>query len=378
MVTAVHELTGPDELSGEVFGAVGDVQPVGETDADRAGRGLVDEVTVDRGDATLGFDRDEDAFLGRLAGLGLREPLDVLVLRSLVAEHDDFLAGELDVFDADRGQALLQDDGDFLAAAADGSDALDLGDALAADVEGAEVIAVEGEVILTVDGSVELGGPDHRESVLLAGLGDVDDAGVEVFHQRGLERREIRQGLPLALVHRAHEILERGLGRRERMGLEQLLGGPRGRALGGLGADGLHFVDGDRAGATGKALADIREHGGDLLVAEDGALGRHIDGVALAGDFDRTAEAVEHDLDGTRRSALGPLAAHEGRQAVESLAVGAVAGAAEGVIDLGAVFGGRHENGGSQEGEERRGAHKGYGLHQAPYFRRRKSDRNPR
>ena len=160
------------------------------------------------------------------------------------------------------------------------------------------------------------------------------------------------------------------------MGLEQLLGGPRGRALGGLGADGLDFIDGDRAGATGKALADIREHGGDLLVAEDGALGRHIDGVALAGDFDRTAEAVEHDLDGTRRSALGPLAAHEGRQAVESLAVGAVAGAAEGVIDLGAVFGGRHENGGSQEGEERRGAHKGYGLHQAPYFRRCKSDRN--
>ena len=359
MVAAVHELAAPDELGGEVVGAVGEVQPVGETDADRARRNLVDEVTVDRGDAFLGFDRDEDAFLGGLAGLGLGEPLDVLVLRSLVAEHDDFLAGVFDVFDADRGEALLQDDGNFLAAAADGADALDLGDTFSTDVESAEVIAIEGEGILAVDGSVELGGPDHCEGVLLAGLGDIDDAGVEVFHQRGLERGEIRQGLPLALIHRAHEILERGLGRRERMGLEQLVGSPRGRALGGLGADGLHFVGGDRACATGEALADISEYGGDLLVAEHRALGRHVDSVGLAGDFDRAAQAVEHDLDGAGRSAFGPIAAHEGRQAVESLAVGAVAGAAEGVIDLGAVFGGRHEDSRSQKGEERRGAHKG-------------------
>ena len=368
MVAAVHELAGPDELGGEVVGAVGDVQAVGEADADRARGGLVDEVAVDRGDAVLGFDRDGDLLLHGL-GLRLGQPLDLLVLRTLVTEDDDLLAGELDVFDADRGEALLQDDGDLLAAAADGTDALDLGDAFAADVQGAEVIAVEGEVILAVDRGVELGGPDHREGVLLAGLGDVDHAGVEVFHQRGLERGEIRQGLPLALVHRAHEVLEGGLGGRERMGLEQLVGGPRSRALGGGGADGLHLVDGHRARAVGEGLADVGQHGGDLLVAEHGALGRHVDVVGLAGDFDRSAQAVEHDLDGAGRGALGPFAAHEGRQAVEALAVGAVAGSAEGIIDLGAVFGGRRKDGGGQKGEKRRGAHKGVWPPSSPIFK---------
>ena len=144
------------------------------------------------------------------------------------------------------------------------------------------------------------------------------------------------------------------------MVLEQLFGGPRRGALGGRGTHGFNLVGRHGTSATREGFADIREGGGDLLVAEHGTLRRHDDVVALAGDFDRTFHPAEHDLDRARGRALGPVAADQGRQAVESFAVRAVAGNAEGVIDLGAVFGRRHEDKRSQKGEERRGAHKGY------------------
>ena len=195
MVAAVHKLAVPEELGGEVIGAIGDVQSVRETDANRARGNVIDEVTVDRGDAVLGLDRDEDPHLGGLTGLpalGIREPLVVLILRALVAEHDDFLASELHVFNADGRKALLQDDWHFLGAATDGSDALHLSDTFAADIEGAEIVAVEEEGILTLRRGVELAGPDHRKGVLLTGLRDVDHPGVEIFHERGLERGEVR------------------------------------------------------------------------------------------------------------------------------------------------------------------------------------------
>ncbi len=195
VVSAVHELAVPEELGGEVIGAIGDVQSVRETDANRARGNVIDEVTVDRSDAVLGLNRDEDPHLGGLAGLatlGLGEPLVVLILGALVAEHDDFLASELDVFNAQRGKALLQDDWHFLGAATDGSDTLHLSDAFAADVERAEVVAIEDEGILALHRGFELTGPDHRESVLQSGLVGVDHADVEVFHQRGLESGEVR------------------------------------------------------------------------------------------------------------------------------------------------------------------------------------------
>ena len=300
MVAAVHELTIPEELGGEIVGAVGDVQAVRETDADGARGDLIDEVTVDCGDAVLGLNRDEDPRLGglaALAALGLGEPLVVLILRALVAEHDDFLASELDILDAQRGQTLLEDNGDFLGTAADGSDALHFGDTFAADVEGAEIVAVEEEGILTIRRGVELAGPDHRKSVLQSGLVGINHADVEIFHQRRLERGEVRHDLPLALVHRADEILKCRLGRRERMVFQELFGGPGRGALGGRGTHGLDLVGRDSTGAARESFADIRERGGDLLVAEHGTLRRHDDIVALAGDFDRTFHPTEHDLD---------------------------------------------------------------------------------
>ena len=144
------------------------------------------------------------------------------------------------------------------------------------------------------------------------------------------------------------------------MVLEQLFGGPRRRALGGRGTHDFNLVGRHGTGTAREGFADIREGGGDLLVAEHGTLRGHDDIVGLTGDFDRTFHATKHDLDRARSGALGPVAADQGRQAIESFAVGAVAGDAEGVIDLGAVFGRRHEDKRSQKGEERRGAHKGY------------------
>ena len=144
------------------------------------------------------------------------------------------------------------------------------------------------------------------------------------------------------------------------MVLEQLFGGPRRRALGGRGTHGFNLVGRHGTGTAREGFADIREGGGNFLVAEHGTLRGHDDVVTLTGNFDRTFHPAKHDLDRARSGALGPVAADQGRQAIESFAVGAVAGDAEGVIDLGAVFGRRHEDKRSQKGEERRGAHKGY------------------
>ena len=219
------------------------------------------------------------------------------------------MTSDLDVFEAERHGTLLEQDRDFLATLADRADALDLSNALAVNIERTVIIAVEGEGVLTVFGGLELGSPNHGKSVLQAGLGGADDTRVFVFNLRGLQLGKIRHLLPLALIHRADEVPQGGLGWRERVILQEFFRGPRGGPGRGRGAHGLDELRGDSTGITSEVLTDVGQGGGDLLVAQHGTLRRHDDVVGFTRDFHGASHPLEHNLDGALSWAFRPIAA---------------------------------------------------------------------
>ena len=109
-----------------------------------------------------------------------------------------------------------------------------------------------------------------------------------------------------------------------RVFLEQFLGDVEALAAGGGGADGgdLGGLDGGRLVA--EIVAHVGEHGGDFLVVEHAAEGRHRDEavVFFPVQLEGAHQAVQGELDEALRIAADPRAAGERREGgVDALAV---------------------------------------------------------